>query len=57
MIRTEMDLPEDTAILTVLNQCPHTVQQEHTFTDPSDGEVLTLSPGDVLEAWREVGGR
>jgi hypothetical protein len=53
VIRTEGNLPDDVALLTVLNQCPWTVEQEHTFTDPTDGEVLVLSPGDVLDAWRD----
>ena len=53
VIRTEADLPEDTALLTVLNQCPWEVQSPHTFTDPTDGEVLHLSPGDRLDAWRD----
>ena len=53
VIRIEMGLPEDTAILTVLNQCPHEVRQPHVFTDPTDGEVLALHPGDVLDAWRD----
>jgi hypothetical protein len=25
----------------------------HTFTDESDGEVLTIVPGDVFKWWRE----
>lgn len=31
---------------------PHTVTTERTFQDPSDGEVLTFLPGDVLQASR-----
>lgn len=29
-----------------------TLTREHTFTDPEDGEVLTLLPGDVLTWFR-----
>ena len=53
VIRSEAGLPDDVALLTVLNQTPHVVEQEHTFTDPTDGEVLVLSPGDTLHAWRD----
>jgi hypothetical protein len=35
------------------NDGRHVVQQEHTFVDPSDGEVLEFKPGDILEVWRE----
>jgi hypothetical protein len=35
------------------NDGHHVVQQEHTFVDPSDGEVLEFKPGDILEVWRE----
>lgn len=31
----------------------HVVQGEWTFTDDTDGEVLHLLPGDVLEMWRQ----
>jgi hypothetical protein len=31
----------------------HVVQNRWTFEDPSDGEVLVLEPGDVLEMWRQ----
>ena len=52
VIREEAGLPEaDT--MTVLNRTPWEVQAEHTFTDPSDGEVLVLNPGDYLHAWRD----
>lgn len=30
----------------------HTLSQEHTFTDPADGEVLKLQPGDTLRMFR-----
>lgn len=31
----------------------HTVKEFHTFTDPSDGEVLEFHPGTVLHVWRD----
>jgi len=31
----------------------HVVLKDHTFTDPDDGEVLTLKPGDQLVAYRD----
>lgn len=34
------------------NTEPFTFTQEHTFTDESDGEVLTILPGDVYDAHR-----
>ena len=53
VIRTEGNMPADTAILDVLSSCPWQVKGEHTFTDPVDGEVFTLHPGDTLDAWRD----
>jgi hypothetical protein len=29
------------------------VQYATAYRDPSDGEVLTLQPGDILRMWRE----
>ena len=31
-----------------------TLTETHSFTDPEDGEVLVLMPGDELGAWREM---
>jgi hypothetical protein len=36
-----------------LGALPYTATAEHTFTDPADGEVLTIKPGDRLDAWRD----
>lgn len=30
-----------------------TLLDTHEFVDPTDGEVFTLLPGDVLRAWRD----
>lgn len=57
VIVAERNLDPATPILEVLSVCPYTVRAEHTFTDRSDGEVFVLTPGVVLNAWREVGGR
>ncbi len=32
------------------NSEPFTFAAEHTFTDPSDGEVFVILPGDVYDA-------
>ena len=54
VIRVEGDIPADMPLLDALTVCcPWTVKEPHTFTDPTDGEVLHLSPGDVLDAWRD----
>jgi len=37
---------------TALNDGPYTVQEEWTFQDVTDGEILQLLPGDVLHAYR-----
>ena len=37
---------------TRLNDGAYTLKHQHRFIDVSDGELLTLEPGDVLEAWR-----
>jgi hypothetical protein len=37
---------------TPLNNGPWKVRQSWTFTDPDDGEVLILQPGDELHAFR-----
>ena len=41
---------------TALNDRPYTLKKEHRFIDVTDGEVLHLLPGDVLEATREPSG-
>lgn len=53
VIRSEAGLLPEADTMTVLNRTPWVVQSEHTFTDPTDGEVLTLAPGDTLHAWRD----
>ncbi len=53
VIRAEVPEAKDALILDALAHCPHVVQTEHVFTDPLDDEVLVLSPGDVLDAWRD----
>ena len=34
------------------NSEPYTLTAAHTFTDPDDGEVLVIRPGDVYSAGR-----
>jgi hypothetical protein len=32
---------------------PYTFTEAHRFTDPDDGEVLIIAPGDQFHAWYE----
>jgi hypothetical protein len=59
-VRRELHIEEgdpDYPILTLWSrkdtQAGFTLLGTHTFTDPSDGEIFTLNPGDRLEVWRD----
>lgn len=36
----------------LLSEGAVTLESAHRFVDPSDGEILSLQPGDVLTAYR-----
>jgi len=59
-VREELEVDKEHPDYPLLNlwsrrdtQSGFTLTKEHSYRDESDGEVLTLLPGDFLHVWRE----